>query len=85
MKKNARRVGNTLRPLVRWLVCTVAFSTLVVIAWKGVATEPFAWTSWRPWTCWLLTCIAADIYAKRIRTPNNVLTVSGGREKTDGQ
>lgn len=54
-------------PMIRRLVCFLAFTVLIVVAWKGIAIEPFEWTSWRPWTCWALTHIAAWIYSRGLK------------------
>ena len=57
---------------VRWAVCTLSAAFLLIVAWREIMTEVFAWTNWRPWVGWFVTWIACDIYAKRYPSNDKV-------------
>ena len=73
--KSAKRARPTIKAVVRWMLCTFVFCALIVLAWRVINPGPYCAASWRPWTCWLVTCLASDIFSLRTRSPN--LQISG--------
>jgi hypothetical protein len=73
MKIYVRWVGNTLRPLVQWLIVVCACTILFVAAWREVMpTEDVSF--WRRILGWTMTWSAASLWRYRERrTPHRAI------------